>query len=59
MPATKATHLRLKVLTNQCTGGPDFAGEQDNDPLNDTDCQLGSDADETVFAAEPSAASRV
>ncbi len=52
VPATTATHVRLKVLTNQCMGGPDFAGEQDNDPLNDTDCQLGSDTDETVYAAE-------
>ncbi|HEX2031691.1 MAG TPA: M36 family metallopeptidase [Actinomycetota bacterium] len=38
VPRTLATHLRLRVLENQCTGTPDYQGEQDNDPLNDTDC---------------------
>lgn len=33
-----ATHLMLKVVSSQCTGNPLFAGEQDADPLNDTDC---------------------
>jgi extracellular elastinolytic metalloproteinase len=32
IPDTTATHLRLEVLTNQCTGAPDYAGEQDADP---------------------------
>ncbi len=36
---TKATALRLVVLENQCTGFAGYAGEQDNDPLNDTDCK--------------------
>ena len=39
---TKATHLRLEVVTNQCTGGPDFAGEQDADPRANTDCATAS-----------------
>ena len=32
IPDTTATHLRLEVLTNQCTGAPAYAGEQDADP---------------------------
>ena len=39
---TRATHLRLEVLTNQCTGGPDFQGDQDNDPATNTDCPTGA-----------------
>ena len=42
IPQTRATHLRIDVLTNQCTGGPDFAGEQDNDPRANTDCSTAS-----------------
>ena len=34
-----ATHVRLVVLTNQCTGQTRFQGVQDNDPLNPTDCR--------------------
>jgi hypothetical protein len=49
---TTATHLRLVVLTNQCTGGPDFQGDQDNDPANDSDCKSGSASDESVRVAE-------
>ncbi len=52
VPLTQATHVRLRVLSNQCTGNPAFHGEQDNDPLNPTDCPSGSTADETVRAAE-------
>ena len=33
-----ATHVRLRVLQNQCTGNPLYAGEQDNDPRTQTDC---------------------
>jgi extracellular elastinolytic metalloproteinase len=33
-----ATHLRLVVRTNQCTGGPAFQGDQDADPANNADC---------------------
>ena len=38
IPDTQATHLRLVVKTNQCTGGPEFQGEQDADPASLTDC---------------------
>ena len=47
-----ATHMRFVVLTNQCTGGPDFQGDQDDDPINITDCSAGSVQDLTVRAAE-------
>jgi hypothetical protein len=46
-----ATHLRLIVDATQCTGGPAYAGEQDNDPTNDTDCSALGPSD-TVHAAE-------
>ncbi|MGH3011746.1 MAG: hypothetical protein ACRDMY_07885, partial [Gaiellaceae bacterium] len=36
--ATSATHLRLVVTTNQCTGGPAFQGDQDADPAVNADC---------------------
>jgi hypothetical protein len=52
IPDTTATHVRLVVLENQCTGQSQFAGEQDNDPLNDTDCKSASTADESARAAE-------
>jgi extracellular elastinolytic metalloproteinase len=37
-----ATHLRLDVLTSQCTGNPRYAGEQDADPRAGTDCTTNS-----------------
>ena len=40
--AVKATHVRIVVVTNQCTGNAAFQGEQDNDPANGTDCREGS-----------------
>jgi extracellular elastinolytic metalloproteinase len=49
---TLATHVRLVVLDNQCTGNPAYAGEQDNDPTNATDCRLASDQDLRVRIAE-------
>jgi extracellular elastinolytic metalloproteinase len=49
---THATHLRLRVLTNQCTGHPGFAGEQDNDPRTITDCSTGSTRAGLVRTAE-------
>jgi hypothetical protein len=39
VPRTRATHVRLRVVANQCTGGPDYAGEQDQDPRARTDCR--------------------
>jgi len=52
IPHTKATHVRLRVVTNQCIGTPDYAGDQDDDPLNVTDCAAGSIQDDNVRAAE-------
>ena len=52
VPKTKATFVRLRVLTNQCTGTPDYQGDQDDDPLNVTDCEDGSTQDDNVRAAE-------
>jgi extracellular elastinolytic metalloproteinase len=49
----QATHLRLVIQNSQCTGGPDFQGEQDNDPNNATDCnEAGSASTRFVRAAE-------
>jgi extracellular elastinolytic metalloproteinase len=47
-----ATHIRLVVLQNQCTGAPDYQGDQDDDPRNITDCSAGSVQDLTVRVAE-------
>ena len=52
VPKTKATYVRLRVLTNQCTGAPDYQGEQDNDPRALDDCSAGSVQDDNVRAAE-------
>ena len=52
VPATSATHLRLETVTSQCTGGPQFAGEQDADPRSSTDCTTASAAGDDVRAAE-------
>jgi hypothetical protein len=49
---TKATHLRLQVLASQCTGAPQYAGEQDNDPAATTDCTTGSPTAAQVRVAE-------
>ena len=49
---TTATHLRLEVLTNQCTGAPDYAGEQDADPRAVSDCTTGSPQALNVRVAE-------
>jgi len=54
VPKTKATHVRFRVVTSQCTGGPDYAGEQDLDPAANTDCATAAPvtASQTVRAAE-------
>ena len=52
IPDTNATHLRFEVVTNQCTGGPDYAGEQDADPRAGTDCTTNSAQARIVRAAE-------
>ena len=52
VPDTQAAAVRLVALENQCTGTAAYAGEQDNDPANATDCKAASDADLSVRAAE-------
>ena len=42
LPPTDATHLRIRVLSSQCTGNPLYAGEQDLDPRANTDCAANS-----------------
>jgi hypothetical protein len=38
VPRTVASHVRLRVVHNQCTGGPAYQGDHDDDPANSTDC---------------------
>jgi extracellular elastinolytic metalloproteinase len=52
VPDTVVAQLRFVVLGNQCTSAPAFQGEQDNDPLNATDCDTASDQGTVVHAAE-------
>jgi hypothetical protein len=52
IPPTLATHLRLQVLTSQCTGNPMYAGEQDADPRAATDCATNSPFAQVVRVAE-------
>jgi extracellular elastinolytic metalloproteinase len=42
IPTTVATHLMVRVLTNQCTGTPEYAGQQHNDPRSNSDCTTGN-----------------
>jgi extracellular elastinolytic metalloproteinase len=49
---TLATHVKLRVLTNQCTGNPLYAGEQENDPRSASDCATAAPAAANVVAAE-------
>ena len=52
VPETRASHVRFRVLTNQCTGQTAYQGDLDDDPLNDADCRTGSTQDDNVRAAE-------
>jgi uncharacterized repeat protein (TIGR01451 family) len=53
VPDTNATHVQLRVLSNQCTAdNTGFRGDQDDDPTNTTDCVSGSTSDNLVRAAE-------
>jgi hypothetical protein len=52
IPDTRASHLRLEVVTNQCTGAPEYAGEQDADPRANTDCSTASAQARNVRVAE-------
>ncbi|MEV0676114.1 M36 family metallopeptidase [Actinosynnema sp. NPDC050436] len=42
IPPTKATHLMIRVMTNQCTGAPAYAGVQHDDPRSNSDCTTGN-----------------
>jgi extracellular elastinolytic metalloproteinase len=42
IPTTVATHLMVRVLTNQCTGTPEYAGNQHDDPRSTSDCVTGN-----------------
>ncbi|WP_240809948.1 M36 family metallopeptidase [Actinomadura sp. WMMA1423] len=53
-----ATHLRLEVVSSQCTGAPTYAGEQDNDPRSGTDCATASPSAGIVRTAELQAFAR-
>jgi len=48
----QATHLRIVVVSSQCTGNPLYAGEQDNDPRAATDCATASPFAAQVRIAE-------
>jgi extracellular elastinolytic metalloproteinase len=52
-PVKRATHVRLRVLDNQCTGNTEFQGDQDNDPTNQSDCRLGSGGTVAPFGDLP------
>jgi hypothetical protein len=52
VPRTRATHVRLRVVHNQCTGGPAYDGNQDNDDRVHSDCEVGSTHGDNVRAAE-------
>ncbi|XRQ04487.1 M36 family metallopeptidase, partial [Actinomadura welshii] len=54
----RATHLRLQVVSSQCTGAPAYAGEQDNDPRSETDCGTAGPWTGLVRAAELQAFAR-
>ena len=52
VPQTRATHVRLRVLTNQCTGRPPTRATRTTTRGNVTDCDDGSTQDDNVRAAE-------
>lgn len=52
IPQTAATHLRIGLDKNQCQGGPAFAGEQDNDPNNATDCTTAYSGAQMIAVSE-------
>lgn len=52
VPQVTATHVRMVVRDNQCTGAPDFQREAhpSGDPLNDPDCDDGFNAQLAALA---------
>ena len=64
VPNTTATHLRLTVLANQCTGSSLFSQESEQDPFSASDCETGNSGgvgrmDQAVRAAELQVFSRL
>ncbi len=52
VPDRRATHVRMVVLDNQCTGNREYHGDQDEDPLVVSDCRTQGVPDEAVFAPQ-------
>jgi len=55
VPDRQATHVRMVVLNNQCTGNTEYHGDQDNDPNVNSDCRtqgLIQAPDEAVIAPQ-------
>ncbi|MEQ7005520.1 M36 family metallopeptidase [Actinopolymorpha sp. B17G11] len=50
VPDNQATHVRLVVLETQCTGNPEYHGEQESDLLSMSDCLTSSKAATTSVA---------
>ncbi len=48
--AVTADHLRLVARSNQCTGAPDFRGDQDADPTSSSDCPVTPNAFKVTVA---------
>ncbi|HSB37931.1 MAG TPA: M36 family metallopeptidase [Gaiellaceae bacterium] len=49
-PQVVATHVKLVVTGNQCTGQGSYHGDQDNDPTNNADCLASVRASEVHVA---------
>jgi len=52
VPDRRATHVRMVVLDNQCTGNRAYHGDQDEDPLVTSDCRTDGVPDEAVLAPQ-------
>lgn len=52
LPTTTATHVKFVVLTNQCTGNPDFQGGPHYPEALDADCRDTAVGSSEVRAAE-------
>ncbi|MDQ1713071.1 MAG: extracellular elastinolytic metalloproteinase [Frankiaceae bacterium] len=46
----RASHVRIRVLNNQCTGNAAFLGDQDADPANNPDCRQAPQASNVTIA---------
>jgi extracellular elastinolytic metalloproteinase len=52
IPETSATHVKFVVLNNQCTGNPNYQGDQHDDPTRPTsDCRSSTVGANEVRAA--------